>query len=327
MTVTPVDPVHKKYAAERSRALSRRVIGIDLGGTKILAAIADGHGEFLAKVEQPTRHGAGAPVLAQIVEIIGLLACKTGVTVRDIDGIVLGVPGAVDPRTGIASLSPNLALPQDVALCDLLAPHLACPVHVENDVNLAAFGEATAGAGRGRSSLAFLSFGTGVGLGLVAEGKLWRGEFGRAGEVGYLPIGASPHLGARASQNGLYEDAVGSAGIRTRFQLKDQPVAALFVAARAGDADARAALDALARDASIGVAAVQTLFDPGVTVVGGGIGSQPEFLSLLKVHLASLLPFDCDLQPSHFGVEAGLVGAVRLALTQVDDTKPTAPER
>jgi len=75
------------------------------------------------------------------------------------------------------------------------------------------------------------------------------------------------------------------------------------------------------------VAAVQTLFDPGVTVVGGGIGSQPEFLALLKVHLASLLPFDCDLQPSHFGVEAGLVGAVRLALTQVDDTKPTAPER
>jgi glucokinase len=289
------------------------VIGVDLGGTKILAGIANSSGRILAVREEQTLHGEGAPVLDQMALMIHNLIFDVGGQVDEVDCVVIGIPSAVEPTTGLASLSPNLALPSDRSLSDLMASRIACPIYVENDVNLAAYGEAWAGVGQGKSSLAFISFGTGVGMGLVVNGDLWRGEFGRAGEIGYLPVGAMPHGTAPLSENGLYEDAVGSRGIRDRFVSNEGTVADLFASARSGDHQALSALDEIARSASVGIAAVHALFDPAVTVIGGGIGSQIEFLELLKTHLRPLLPFSCRLEPSHFGARAGLMGAVVLA--------------
>lgn len=301
------------------------VVGVDLGGTKILAGIANSSGRMLAVREEQTLHGEHAPVLDQMALMIHNLIFDIGGQVGDVDCVVIGIPSAVEPTTGLASLSPNLALPSDRSLRDLMGSRIACPVYVENDVNLAAYGEARAGVGKGKSSLAFISFGTGVGMGLVVNGDLWRGEFGRAGEIGYLPIGATPHGAAPFSENGLYEDAVGSRGIRDRFVSSGGSVADLFESARNGDSQAFSALDEIARTASVGIAAVHALLDPAVTVIGGGIGSQIEFLELLKTHLKPLLPFGCRLEPSCFGARAGLVGAVTFGATHLArDTKHRA---
>jgi predicted NBD/HSP70 family sugar kinase len=305
---------------ERKKGDSRGcVIGIDLGGTKLLAGIANAHGDILTSIEQPTRHGQDGSVLDQMVALIATLLANAGRSGADLLRVVIGVPAAVDPKTGLASLSPNLRLPADRSLADLMAAglmaqNLRCPVVVENDVNLAALAEATVERPDCDDALAFISFGTGVGMGLVVNGALWRGAFGRAGEIGYLPVGATPHAFAPQSENGLYEDAVGSKGIRARFSTDHQTVADLFAAARQGDGEAKGAIDEIARNASVGLAAVHALLDPSVTVIGGGIGTQIEFFDALKRHVQPLLPFECRIEPSRFGGRAGMIGAVTLAI-------------
>nr|WP_156547570.1 ROK family protein [Agrobacterium vitis] len=290
------------------------VIGIDLGGTKILAGIGRSQEQIVATREEPTLHGEDAPVLAQMARLITALLSDVGALAHELDNVVIGVPSAVDPQTGLSSLSPNLALPVDQPLADLMSRFVSCPVTVENDVNLAAYGEAWVGAGQGLGSLVFVSFGTGVGMGIVLDGEPWRGAAGRAGEIAYLPIGASPHETAPLSENGLYEDGVGTSGIRQRFTTDGETVADLFSLARAGSEQARSAIDSVAKQASIGIAAVHALLDPAVTVIGGGIGSQPEFFTLLQAHLGPLLPFESPLKQSRLGVQAGMIGAVALAL-------------
>lgn len=311
----PAGPAADRAAdrsADRGKGRGGHVIGVDLGGTKLLAGLADAAGTLLLSREAPTRHGPDAPVLDQIAEMARALAGEAGLAADEIAQLVIGVPSAVSPQTGLASLSPNLALPADRPLADLVGARLPCPVAVENDVNLAAYGEAS-GLADAVGSLVFISFGTGVGMGLVINGTLVRGAFGRAGEIAYLPVGAQPHAAAPASENGLFEDIVGTAGIRQRFGLGSDSVADLFGRAASGDADAVAAIDTLARDASLGLAAVQALIDPARIVVGGGIGSQAVFLARLRHHLVPLLPFDCPVEPSRFGARAGLIGAVMLA--------------
>ncbi len=317
--------VRKQAAAGREaerfdKGLHRRedrpthVVGIDLGGTKILAGIADHQGTILATINEPTRHGPGAPVLAQLADIVHRLAVDVGIPLARIADVQVGVPSAVSPTTGLASLSPNLALAEDQPLASLISARLPLTVTVDNDVNLAAFAEASRGAGKDKGSLAFISFGTGVGMGLVVGGEIVRGEHGRAGEIALLPFGPDVHARARSTESGLFEDEVGTPGIRSRFSLGETTVAELFAKAMSGDQEAVAAVDAIARDASVGVAAVFSLFDPAVAVIGGGIGSHPLFFESLKRHLQPLLPFPCPLEPSCFGPRAGMVGAVMLAL-------------
>ena len=286
------------------------VVGIDLGGTKILAGIAGGKGRVFAEICEPTAHGADAPVLDQMARIVAALTEKIGVPLSSVCQLVIGVPCAVNPDTGFASLSPNLALPEDRTLAVLMAERVHCPVVVENDVNLAAYAEANVGIGRGLPSLAFVSFGTGVGMGLVIAGQPIRGAFGRAGEIAYLPVGDAPHLRAGNSENGLFEDQVGTAGIRNRYALGTETVADIFARAESGDQKAAYAVEDIARNASVGIAAIHSLIDPTMTVIGGGIGHQPRFFELLKKHLQTLLPFGCRLEASQFGSKSGMVGAI-----------------
>nr|WP_274706898.1 ROK family protein [Allorhizobium sonneratiae] len=296
------------------------VIGIDLGGTKLLGGLADARGQVLARRQEPTRHGTKVPVIRQIADLALALIAETGLQPKDVAHMVVGVPGTVSPQTGLASLSPNLALPTDRPLAELLSSHLPFPVSVENDVNLAAYGEAVAGAGQGEQSLVFVSYGTGVGMGTVIEGQLLRGALGRAGEIGFLPMGEAAHDRAPDSENGLYEDQVGTVGILAQHQGRASSVAELFAHAAAGDAACQGDIERLAKTASLGLAAIAVLLDPAVTVIGGGIGSQPVFLERLRHYLTPLLPFDCRLEPSAFGAEAGMVGAIYLALDACQQT-------
>ncbi|TPW27234.1 ROK family protein [Martelella alba] len=289
------------------------VAGVDLGGTKLLAGIADSTGRLMVRRSEPTLHGGNGRVIQQIATLVCQLMSECGVADDALSQLVIGVPGVVSPQTGLASLSPNLALPQDQPLATLVRAELNAPVAVENDVNLSAFGEAKAGVGKDLESLAFVSFGTGVGMGLVIDGKLIRGAEGRAGEIGYVPVGAEPHRDAPHSENGLYEDAVGTAGIKRRFLKPDETVADLFARAEAGDAPSQAAIAAIAADAATGIASIHALVDPAVTVIGGGIGSHPRFISYLIKSVGPLLPFPCRIEPSLFGAEAGLMGALMFA--------------
>ncbi|WP_312862226.1 ROK family protein [Rhizobium sp. P32RR-XVIII] len=290
--------------------------GVDLGGTKVLAGLADLQGRVLATVEEPTEHGAGAPVLKQIPRMV-LSLLKRHHDRGPLHKAVIGIPSAVSPSTGLASLSPHLAVPADQPLAALLARSLPCPVVVENDVNLAAFAEATLGKGRNLGSLAFIAFGTGVGMGLVIGGRLFRGHHGRAGELGLLPLGADPHRTAPRARAGLFEDQVDSPAVRSLYGDGRWPVSEIFAHAAKGDAEASGVIETLARSASVGIASVQTIFDPALIVLGGGIGSRKEFVDAVTRHMSALLPFAARIEATGIGREAGMVGALMLGLSEL----------
>ncbi|MBB4167653.1 ROK family protein [Rhizobium sp. BK538] len=292
------------------------VAGVDLGGTKILVGLADLEGRILAKAEEPTEHGSEAPVLRQIPRMI-LSLLQQHREPGPLLKAVVGVPSAVSPSTGLASLSPHLAIPSDRPLAAFLAQALPCPVVVENDVNLAAYAEATLGKGRNRDSLAFVAFGTGVGMGLVVGGMLFRGQHGRAGELGLLPLGANPHQTAPYARAGLFEDQVDSPAVRSLYGDGTLPVAEIFARATDGDAQAAAVIETLAKSASVGIASVQALFDPALIVLGGGIGSRREFVNAVTRHVSVLLPFATQIEATGIGPEAGMLGALMLGLNDL----------
>lgn len=289
------------------------VLGVDLGGTKIIAAAADLDGTILAEIERPTWHGPDTPAIDQIVALTRELAAGLESTPDRFVQACIGVPGSVSPKTGLVSLAPNVALPTDRPLAPLLAERIGCPVDIENDVNVAAFGEAHLPERRQYASLAFLSFGTGIGCGLIIDGHLVRGANGAAGEIAYLPVGATPHAAAGSTVGGLFEDTVSSSAIRARHSESGLSVASIFERAGAGDERAIRTIEATAKAASIGVAAIASILDPDLIVLGGSIGARPEFAEAVRRHANVLIPLGVALETSRLDRRAGIEGAVRVA--------------
>lgn len=300
-------PASGAKTADGSHAVTQ-AIGLDLGGTKLHAGTATPDGEFGADILEPTEAASEDRVLAQIVAAIRRL--RDG---RPRAVAAIGVPGAVDPARGTLNLSPNIPFAPDRRLGQVLQEATGIPVAVENDVNLAALAEARLGAGRGLDLVCFLSFGTGVGLGVISDGRVLHGANGRAGEIGYLPLARDPIAAAAASAAGQFEDLVGAASIRQRYGRDLPDVRTLFARADDGDGDAVAAIAATATAAAQGLASLQSLLDPNLIVIGGGIGMQKRFYDRLCAEAEKLLPFPITVSPAELGAAAGVLGALVLA--------------
>lgn len=314
------------WIEERSRgraALARDkgcVIGLDLGGTKLRGAIGNAGGDILVEFDLPTANHAPDSALAQMAEMARSLAARAGVPLEAIEQIAIGVPGVVVPD-GRVALSPNVSFDRDTPLAETLHKMLGVPVSVDNDGNLSAFGEFTAGRGRerGARSLAFLAIGTGIGMGLIVDGHLLHGNAGGAGEIAFLPFGRDPFESAATHPGGAFEAAVGSDGIRRAYTLStglELEVRQIFDRAEAGEATAQAVVRQATRNIALGVASVIALLDPGVVVVGGGIGARPGFAEAVGKLTVKLLPTACDVVASALGDRAGVVGAVAFACRQ-----------
>ena len=210
---------------------------------------------------------------------------KRAWTPRASRSVVVGTPGVVDPATGALSLIPNISGLSEISVTRTLAEHYGQEVAIENDVNLAVLGEAWQGCARGCENAAFLALGTGVGLGLIINGKLVRGSAGAAGEIAYLPIGAQTHS-SDALAVGAFELEVGAAGILRRYRaIGSKPVATVqdvFAALAAGDEAASLVLDATAETIALAIAALQSILDAELVILGGGIGIRPELVTRVQ---------------------------------------------
>src|ERR1700689_3869848 len=188
-----------------------------LGGPKLAAAIADARGRILAELTEPTDPRGAAYVAEQIAACADKLAHTVGIDVTRARHVMVGIPGAVDTRTGRVSLTPNIAGLEDFDVLGFLRHRFGPDVAIENDVNLAMLGaHALGGASRCRNA-AFLSLGTGAGAGLLIEARLFRGGRGSAGEIGALPIGRAPTSQIPAA-SGTFELEVGSVAIVDRYR-------------------------------------------------------------------------------------------------------------
>jgi predicted NBD/HSP70 family sugar kinase len=287
--------------------------GADLGGTKLAAALADARGRIVAQLTEPTDRRGGAYVVEQIATCADKLAQSVGIETARTRHLMVGVPGAVDPRTGRVSQIPNIAGLEDVDVLGHLRGRFGPDVAIENDVNLAMLGEQSFGCASGCQDAAFLSLGTGAGLGLLINGKLFRGARGAAGEIADLPIARDP-----SSQNtstiGAFELEVGSLAIVDRYRRQGGTAAAtvrdIFKRLEEGDEVAASVLDATARWVALAVVTLQSLLDLELIVLGGSIGVRPELHERVRKVLPALFSRPITVAPSQLGDQAGLIGAV-----------------
>ncbi|WP_235493582.1 ROK family protein [Leifsonia sp. Leaf336] len=300
------------------------VVGIDLGGTKVRAGIATIAGEILHETTEPTRDGRA--IVAQVTEMVRGLAAAVGASRASIVATAIGGAGVPDSSTGKFDLAPNLGDLEGFDVVAELEGRLGHPVVIDNDVNIAALGELHSGVGTEVDTFAFVSVGTGIGVGVVLDRRIWQGVRGGAGEIGYLPIGSDP-LDPGNQRRGALEEVVSGDSIAQRFQVASgrarSSAVEVFELAAGGDPDALASLDEEARWLAHAILAVDAVVDPGLFVLGGGIGSREELLAPVLHWLGRLGRPTIEVRISPLGSSAPILGAVRLAI----DAAPLSTER
>jgi predicted NBD/HSP70 family sugar kinase len=284
----------------------------DLGGTKLAAAIADVQGRIVAELTEPTDPRGATYVAEQIAACAQKLAHTVGIDVTRARHVMVGIPGAVDPRTGRVSLTPNITGLEDFDILGFLRHRFGPDVAIENDVNLAMLGEHALGCANRCRNAAFLSLGTGAGLGLLMDDKLFRGAHGLAGEIADLPIGRGP-TSQIPSASGTFELEVGSLAIVERYRRQGGTGAAtvrdIFRLLEQGDEVAASVLDTTAHWVAVAVVTVQSLLDLELIVFGGSIGVRAELYERVRQTLPTLFSRPITISPSRLGDRAGLIGA------------------
>ncbi|WP_062077472.1 ROK family protein [Demequina globuliformis] len=291
------------------------LLGVDLGGTKIRAGLADQFGNLLAEREEPTQ-SAGGGLGAQISHLAEELRGACEIDNVGFDAIAVGGAG-VALSDGSLGLAPNLSELAGVDVVGELSRALGAPVILDNDVNLAALGEVHAGTAG--DTFCFVSFGTGVGMGIVVEGELLTGARGAAGEIGYLPVGADPWDPSH-QVNGAFEEVVAGQSVSARYARETGRAATvpeIFDAAASGDSSACRVIDDFARWAAVGLASVIAVLDPPRIILGGGIGRRPELAPRICDQLTLLGHGDVAVAPSSLGPTGPVLGAIRRAQQHV----------
>jgi glucokinase len=301
---------------------SKHVIGVDVGGTKILAGLVDGDGKIAARHELPTPTATEEALLAALDEAISEVLDDRVVAVG------LGVPSRIDQRNGAAVASVNVPL-EGVPLRDRMEERFSLPVGIDNDANAAAIAEWVFGAGRGTRNLVMLTLGTGVGGGLIVEGRPFRGATGSGAELGHVVIehDGPPCQGACTGRGHLEALASGGAADRAARVLYGDHARGRDLVARAREGD-QAALQALAtigRYLGSGIATFVNIFEPEGVVLGGGFASAASDLLLgpaREVLAREALPPGRDsvrIERAVLGADAGLVGAGLVAFEAVGE--------
>jgi glucokinase len=299
---------------------AQRAIGVDVGGTKILAGVVDRQGQVARRVEHPT------PVASQDELLAGLDAAVESLRDDSVAALGFGLPSTIDQRTGRAVSSVHIPL-ADLDFRDRMADRFGLPVAIDNDGNAAAIAEWRLGAGRGTSHMVLLTLGTGIGGGLILDGRPYRGSIGAGAELGHMVLdyGGVPCGGACTGLGHFEALAAGPAAdeaAERRFgpghNARD-----LVAAARDGDAGATEDLAEIGRRLGAGIATIVNVFNPELVVLGGGFA---EARDLLLAPAREILERD-GLRPARdlvriewaeLGPEAGMVGAGLVGFEALD---------
>lgn len=301
-----------------------RTIGLDVGGTKILGVVCDAAGAVLDEVRVDSAYDRERLFGAMADVVRGFARWESA-------AIGVGVAGMVT-LDGRLRYGPNLPGVEEIDVCAEMLDRVGCAPLVENDANVAAYGEARFGAARGHEHVLMVTLGTGIGGGIVVAGEIVRGANGFAGEIGHWTVqrggprcacGADGHWEAIASGSALGRMAR-EASARGELQL-DEPIDGHRVAdaARAGDPAARGVIADYAENVAIGLAGLATILDPEVIVIAGGIVEMGEVLfSPLRAAFADHLEGRehrpaIDLVAAALGERAGAIGAAALAAASV----------
>ncbi len=270
-----------------SRA-AHHVVGVDLGGTKILAAVVDSDGHIVSRAKartQPER--PVTEIIATIADTVRAAVAKASLQMQDIGAVGITAPGVLDAQAGVVRFAPNLHW-RDVPLAAALRQQLGLPIYLENDVNMGTLAEHTLGAGRGARDVVGIFVGTGIGGGIILNGRLHTGYNGSAGEIGHMVIrmggprcgcGRRGCLEALASRTAIVRELTAAieGGAKSvlpelvKGDLNRLTSGALAKAVAQGDKLAISVLKRATKSLGIGVANVVNLLGPEMVILGGGV--------------------------------------------------------
>jgi len=289
------------------------VIGVDVGGTKILAGLVARDGTVIAHREYPT------PVETEEALLDGLEGAVREFLDERVVAVGFGIPSQIDQRHGIALGSVNIPL-RGVPFRQKMTERLGLPIGMDNDANAAAIAEWAAGAGRGTNDMVMLTLGTGVGGGLILGGKPYRGWFGAGAEIGHMVIvhdgvpcrcGGHGHLESYASGKAADELAAGAFGPAADAHR-------LVRLAREGDALATQILKGIGEHLGSGIASLVNIFNPELIVVGGGFAAAGGFLvepaqTVADREVLVSVRGSYRVVRAELGTSAGMIGAGMVA--------------
>ncbi len=318
----------------------RLAVGVDIGGTKVLGALVDETGAVLREHRVPSPD-PWPEMRDAIVGVIDVLregepgVCAVGV----------GAAGMID-LDGVIHYAPNVPGFRRVPVQATLAAATGLPTIVDNDANVAAYGEIKAGVARGLRDALVVTLGTGIGGGVIVEGNVLRGANGFAAEIGHFQIdpfgpmcacGERGHWEAMASGNALgrmAREAAAAGDAPSILELAGGKVDSIdghhvSAAARAGSPDALTLVDAYSYNVAIGLVGLANIFDPALIAISGGLVRDGKlFLGPMRRHFlghiegAEYRPTP-EIVPAALGERAGAIGAALLALDRRDPPRPS----
>ena len=308
-------------------------IGVDLGGTNVKVGIVSQNGKIIKKVSVETKaQGGPEKVIQQIKKGIDEVLIKNELRIH---GIGIGSPGTVSTKKGTVEDPPNLPGWEKVNLGKIIQKEFKIDVKVENDANAAAIGEMIFGAGKSYESFVMVTLGTGVGGGIIYNRKLFRGEFGAAGEIGHISIDINGPQ-CKCGSFGCVETYLGNSYIvkRVQMELENNQSSKIWqlinndlnlltpiiiqTALEQGDEYAKGVVQSLGKYLGAALASVGNCLDNGTFIIGGGVGGfgVPLFNSVKETISARVLkPLRKRIKvlPAKLKNDAGIKGASALA--------------
>ena len=305
------------------------VAGVDIGGTRLRMILADLNGRVVTQwATQFTEKQRTPKAVCSLIHEGLKVMCQEGSTsIRKVLHITAGAPGITNVSSGVVLSAPNLYDWNDVPLRSMLERETGLPVMIENDTNLAAVGEHWRGSATGVGDFIFIALGTGVGAGIFIHGKLHHGANWSAGEIGYGNVAGRPRQTLEFHSTGQMERAIGGLGIEAEWKrllererrpniagLERLRATEVFDLAVDGDRLAGQLVQYAAQilvDCIVGMALT---LDPGVVILGGGVGSHPELCRVTAKLLAQNEFAKPQVRSSSLGTQAQLHGAISLSL-------------
>ena len=309
-------------------------VGIDLGGTNIVAGVVDEEYNIVAKASTKTNCPRPEKEIADDMARMALEAVKNaGLTIDQIEWVGVGTPGIANSSTGIIEYSNNLGF-KNTPMVKYIQETIDKPVFIENDANAAAYGEFVAGAAKGAKNAVCITLGTGVGGGIIIDGKIYAGSNFAGAEIGHTVIEVD---GAQCScgRKGCFEAYSSATGLirMTKESMAEHPDSVMnkmaqergkvtartsFDCMRAGDKYAKDVVDKYIKYLAAGITNTINIFQPDVLCIGGGVCNEGDPLLLPMKALVEKEVYtrdsekNCEIVIAKLGNDAGIIGAAFL---------------
>ena len=307
-------------------------LGIDLGGTNIVAGVVDENYKILATAKRKTDCPRPADAILDDMAAVALEAIEAaGLKAEDIEAAGVGTPGAIDPVRGMVCYANNLAF-YDVPMAQMLKDRTGIDFYIENDANAAAYGEFVAGAGKGTKDFIMITLGTGVGGGIIIDGKIYSGSNYAGGELGHTVISMDGEMCSCGRQGCWEAYASATALIRqtkqamikypdtVMWELCGNDINAVngltaFDAMRKGDKAGKIVVDKYIEYIAVGIANNINIFQPEIICIGGGISKEGDnLIEPIKRYVegdnyARFMESKAEIKVAELGNDAGIIGA------------------